>query len=162
MSSGRQTLWNALVWALVPFILGAGMPQMQCRCAAAKGQRWCECCFQKPIEPQPAKLTHEKPCCQRRLAKLQSEQPPALKTAAGCQACHSHKNPTTGSCCDLKSSDAPTLSKQVEPLRFDMSFIGVPTSVWQPELTSRLDEMWLGRVEQRTLDRVVVFAHLLI
>lgn len=162
MSSGRRTFWNALVWAFVPFILGAGLPQMQCRCAAAKGQRWCECCFQKPVAPQPAKPAPDKPCCQRRMAKLKNEQSPAVKSAAGCQTCRSPTNPTTGSCCDLKSSEAPTLCKQIEPLACDVSFIGRPAIAWQPTSISRGSEVSLGQLERPTLDRVVVFAHLLI
>ena len=162
MSSGRRTFWNALVWALIPFTLGAGFPQMQCRCAAAKGQRWCECCFQKPNESQPAESTNEKPCCQRRLAKFKVESSPAVKAASGCQTCQSLADPKTGSCCDLKSSDAPTLSKQVEPLVFDVSFIGLPTVEWRLVSASQRDEVWSRHLERPTLDRVVVFAHLLI
>lgn len=162
MSSGRRTFWNALVWALVPFILGAGLPQMQCRCAAAKGQRWCDCCFQKPSTPAPAESTSEKACCQRRLAKLKGEKLPSLKAATGCQTCQSHANPKTGSCCELKSSDAATLSKQVEPPAFNMSFIGLPTIAWRQALTSRRDDVLSGHLRRPTLDRVVVFAHLLI
>lgn len=162
MSPGRRTFWNALVWALIPFILGAGLPQVQCRCAAAKGQRWCECCFQKPSAPVPTESKDEKPCCQRRLAKLKSEKSPSQNAAAGCQTCRSHANPKTGSCCELKISDAPTLSKQVEPPTFDMSFVGVPSIVWQPALASRRDDVSSGHLGRPTVDRVVVFAHLLI
>lgn len=162
MTSGRRTLWNALVWALIPFTLGAGLPQMQCRCAAAKGQRWCECCFQKPNELPPAESTSEKPCCQRRLAKLKGESLPSMKAASGCQTCHSLADSKTGSCCDLKSSDAPMLSKQVELPASDVSFIGLPAIEWRLASVSCCDAVWPGQLERPTLDRVVVFAHLLI
>jgi hypothetical protein len=162
MSSGRRTLWNALAWALIPFTLGAGWPQMQCRCAAAKGQRWCECCFQKPSAPAPVESKDEKLCCQRRMAKLKGEKSPSLKTATGCQTCQNHANPKTGSCCELKSSDAPTLSKQVESPAFDTSFIGLPTVEWRLASIWRRDDVWSGHFERLMLDRVVVFAHLLI
>ncbi|RLT08051.1 MAG: hypothetical protein DWI21_08605 [Planctomycetota bacterium] len=162
MSSGRRTLWNALVWALVPFILGAGLPQMQCRCAAAKGQRWCECCFQKPSALVPTDSKNEKPCCQRRMANIKDEKLPSPKAAAGCQTCRSHANSTTGSCCDLKGSEALTLSKQIEPPACDVSFIGRPAIEWQQAAISRSAEVWPRQFERPTLDRVVVFAHLLI
>ncbi len=162
MSSGRRTLWNALVWALIPFTLGAGLPQMQCRCAAAKGQRWSECCFQKRDESKSAESTSEKPCCQRRLAKLKGESSPSMKAATGCQTCQSLANPKTGSCCDLKSSDAPTLSKHVESPAFDGTFIGRSVLEWQTASISLRQEVLSGHLERPTIDRVVVFAHLLI
>ena len=48
MNAVRQILWKVLVVGMIPFILGAGLPQMECKCAAAKGQLFCECCFRKP------------------------------------------------------------------------------------------------------------------
>ena len=50
MSSIRQILRKLLVVGMIPFILGAGLPQMECKCAATKGQLFCECCFRKPDE----------------------------------------------------------------------------------------------------------------
>ena len=162
MSSGRRILWNALVWALIPFTLGAGFPQMQCRCAAAKGQRWSECCFQKPDQSQPTESTNKKSCCQRRLAKLTSESLPSMKASSGCQTCQSLANPKTGSCCDLKSSDAPTLSKPIDLPAADVSFVGLPASECHLTSISFRHDVFSGFHERLKIDRVVVFAHLLI
>lgn len=161
MNSGRRTLWIALVWVLIPFTLGAGLPQIQCRCAAAKGQRWCECCFQNPSKSQP-ETSPEKPCCQRRLAKLKQESSPSIKAAAGCQTCQVSVNPTTGSCCDLKGSDAPPLSKQVNLPAFDVSFIGLPSPKRRTFAVASRGNSPSHEFAHRTLDRVVVFAHWLI
>lgn len=161
MNSGRRTLWNALVWVLIPFTLGAGLPQMQCRCAAVKGQRWCECCFQDSSKSQP-EFSHEKPCCQRRLAKLKQDSPSSTKAVVGCQTCQSHANPTTGSCCDLKSSDAPTLSKQIDPPAIEVSFVGLPVMEWQPIAALLRADRSSRDFARPTWDRVVVFAHWLI
>lgn len=160
MNSGRRTLWSALVWVLIPFTVGAGFPQMQCRCAAAKGQRWCECCFQKPSE-SPPESTQEKPCCQRRLAKLKQDSSPFMKSASGCQTCQSHANPTTGSCCELKSFDAPTLSKQIDPPAIDVNFIGLRVIEWRPSAVALRADLSPRDFARPTLDRVV-FAHWLI
>lgn len=162
MSSGRQTLWNALVWALIPFTLGAGLPQMQCRCAAAKGQRWSECCFQNRDELKPAETTNDRPCCQRRSAKLKEGSSPSMKAVSGCQTCQSLLNSKSGSCCDLKRSEAPTLNKPFELPGVVVSFVGLPPVEWRLASIFRREEVWSGHLERSTFDRVVVFAHLLI
>jgi len=162
MTSGRRTIWHALVWVLIPFTLGAGFPQMQCRFAAASGQRWCRCCFPKPGESPTAKPTQEKSCCLQRLAKVNREPSTSQETAAGCQTCQRHANPKSGICCDLKSFDAPTLSKQVQPPAIDITFIGLPNVALRSTLASQCDDLLAGHVSRPTMDRVVVFAHLLI
>ena len=162
MSSGRRTFWNALVWALIPFTLGAGLPQLQRRCAAAKGERWSECCFQKTGDSTPVDSNCEVPCCQRRLAKLKGESSPSKKISAGHQTCQSLVNPLTGNCCDLKSSDAPTLSSQIDLPAIDVSFIGLPilecrnaSNSWRQDVLSRV-------LERPKIDRVDFLGHLLI
>lgn len=162
MSSGRRSLSNALVWALVPFILGAGLPQMQCRCAAAKGQRWSECCFQKRDESKRVESQSEKPCCHRRLAKLKGESLPTMRSASGGQMCQSVVCSKAGSCCELKITDAVTLSKQIDLPVADVTFIGRPVRERQVASIALRHDAWPGPLERSTFDRVVVFAHLLI
>jgi hypothetical protein len=164
----RQILWKVLVVGMVPFILGAGLPQMDCRCAAAKGQRWCECCFRKPTESPPVKSSR-KSCCQRQLAS-QNEAASQRKVgeqgqAPGCPTCHQFANPKTGSCCSLKQAEAPTLSKLADVPDLNVALLWLPllpnespvpvTSKARHELLSRACQM-------PSLDRVIVFEHLLI
>jgi hypothetical protein len=164
MTPVRQIFWKLLVVGMIPFILGAGLPQMQCRCAAAKGQRWCECCFRK-AEP-PSSKPPSKTCCQRRLA-LQHEPSSAVRgSASGCPTCHQFTNPKTGSCCSLKQTEAPTLSKLVDAPNLEITWmwlspasadsgIAITTSTARQELLLRASLI-------PPLDRVIVFEHLLI
>lgn len=165
MTSVRQILWKLLVVGMIPFILGAGFPQMECRCAAAKGQRWCECCFIKP-EPLRSGSTG-KACCQRRLmAERESKGVASLTAATGCPTCHQFRDPKTGSCCSLKQTDAPTLSNVIDAPNFSGVWIWLP--VTSDDLSVALSKTALNRdvFERATrippLDRVVVFEHLLI
>lgn len=168
MNAVRQILWKVLVVGMIPFILGAGLPQMECQCAAAKGQRWCECCFRRPDDARPADSVR-KPCCQRQLASR--NQTSSLRQVAdhsrpGCPTCQQLKNPKTGSCCSLKQADAPTLSNlmAVPDLNVALMWLPLPandslaaTTKWatRHERLSRACQM-------PSLDRVIVFEHLLI
>ena len=171
MNPVRQILWKLLVVGMIPFILGAGLPQMECRCAAAKGQRYCECCFRKPGQSRPSNLPL-KPCCQRQLASQDksgtngTQQSADVGPSAGCPTCHQFRNPKTGSCCTLKLAEAPTLSKEVNVSEFDVAPLWMPLLVcdWQaPLLTTIVLHNELTREFQRPpLDRVIVFEHFLI
>lgn len=168
MNAVRQILRKVLVVGMIPFILGAGLPQMECRCAAAKGQRWCECCFRKPDDARPADSSR-KPCCQRQQASrnpASSLSQVAEHARPGCPTCHQFKNPKTGSCCSLKQADAPTLSKLTDapdlnvapmwlPLPANASFVATAKMATRHERLSRACQM-------PSLDRVIVFEHLLI
>lgn len=166
MSSIRQILWKLLVVGMIPFILGAGLPRMECRCAAAKGQRWCECCFRKPGESQPSK-SPLKACCQRRLA-LQNEATTMVagEPVSGCSTCHQFTNPRTGSCCSLKQADTPTLSKLVDAPERDIALLWLPLmSVDSQAVASTTNaghEILSRACLIPSVDRVIVFAHLLI
>lgn len=161
MSPVRQILWKLLVVGMIPFILGAGLPQMECRCAAAKGQRWCECCFRKPAESKPSK-TPLKACCQRQLA-LQSE---AKTSASACPTCHQFTNSQTGSCCSLKQNDAPTLSAMVDVPNLDVALMWLPLAPADLQTAIAATTARQGFLSRASLippvDRVIVFEHLLI
>lgn len=166
MNSIRQFLWKMLVMGMIPFILGAGLPQMACGCAAAKGQRWCECCFVKPNKSQdlPSPL---KPCCQRRLAAAnESKSMAAQKSASGCPTCHQFRNPQTGSCCSLKQADAPTLSKLVDAPDSNVSLLWLPLASDDLQALVQQTNTNHGLFSRARLippiDRVIVFEHLLI
>ena len=166
MSPIRQILWKLLVVGMIPFILGAGLPQMECRCAAAKGQLWCECCFRKSDESHPTKSSL-KACCQRRLA-LQNETKSvvARESASGCPTCQQFTNPKTGSCCSLKQADAPTLSKLVDVPDLDVMLLWLPLASADPQAfvtTANVGHDFLSRACLiPPVDRVIVFEHLLI
>lgn len=165
MSPIRQILWKLLVVGMIPFILGAGLPQMECRCAAAKGQFFCECCFRKPDKSQPTE-SPLKACCQRRLA-LRNEPKSfvAREPASGCATCQPSTNPKTESCCSLKLADAPTLSKLVDVPNLDVALLWLPmVSVdLQALMTTNTSHDLLSRACLiPPVDRVIVFEHLLI
>lgn len=166
MNPIRQFLWKVLVVGMIPFILGAGLPQMECRCAAAKGQRWCECCFFKPREPRPTQ-SPSKACCQRRLdAASGSKSVMAQKSASGCPTCHQFRNPKTGSCCSLKQADAPTLSKVVDLPDLNVALVWLPLA--SDDLQALVAKTNIGHDQFSRaslippIDRVIVFEHLLI
>lgn len=161
----RQILWKLLVVGMIPFILGAGLPQMECRCAAAKGQLFCECCFRKPEQSQPTQ-SPLKACCQRRL-DLQNEAKSfvACEAAFGCETCQQFTNPQTGSCCLLKLADAPTLSKLLEVPVLDVMLLWLPLASVDPQalVTTNVGHEVLSRACLiPPVDRVIVFEHLLI
>ncbi len=168
MNSGRQILWKVLVAGMIPFILGAGLPQMECKCAAANGQLFCECCFRKSDESR-SEESSSKACCRKNstsqsgLQKASSEP----SSASGCTTCHKFKNPKTGSCCSLKQVAAPTLSKQVEVSQFDVLAMWLPLLVGDcpaaaNPLTAREHARSRVCCESPPLDRVIVFEHLVI
>ena len=168
MNSVRQILWKVLVVGMIPFILGAGLPQMECKCAAAKGQRYCECCFRKPGET-PSDKSSLKPCCRHQTASQDGSRPAVREVAStqDCPTCHQFRNPKTGSCCKLKLGEAPTLSKQVEVSDFDVATLWLPLIVcdWQaPVISLTAREAAWSRVccERPPLDRVIVFERMVI
>lgn len=165
METARNILWKVLVVGMIPFILGAGLPQMECRCAVAKGQRWCECCFRKPDDSLPNK-SPLKGCCQRRVAlKHESPTVAAHQSVSGCPTCHQFANPKIGSCCSLKQNDAPTLSKLVDPPALDvtlwMPVASTDSLAVVPPLNSRHELLSRASLIP-PVDRVIVFEHLLI
>lgn len=163
MTAVRQILWKVLTVGMIPFILGAGLPQMQCQCAAAKGQRWCECCFRKPDDSTNSAL---KPCCRRHLAK-QVVSGACERESSGCPTCPQFRNPKTGSCCSVKQSETPTLAKPIAVSEFDVAVLCLPLIVcdWHVPAsppTSR-EAVWSrdGCVIL-PIDRVIVFERLVI
>jgi hypothetical protein len=166
MPAVRKIFWKALVLGMIPFILGAGLPQMDCRCAAAKGQHWCECCFSKADHSQPSR-SPLKPCCQRRLAsKAEAPQMHEPRHDPGCPTCEQFRNPKTGSCCSLKQADTPMLSRFVDAPNLDVALLWMPLPT--NDSISIVADMFarqsvLSRSPSRLpLDRVIVFEHLLI
>ncbi len=167
MNSVRQILWKVLVVGMIPFILGAGLPQMECKCAAAKGQLFCECCFQKPDESRPKDSTL-KPCCRQRLASQERSQATReVESTSDCLTCQQFRNPNTGTCCWLKQIVAPTLTKPIDVSGFDIATLWLPLIVsdWQASmnsLTTRQEDWSCVCCERPPLDRVIVFEHLVI
>ena len=167
MNSVRQFLWKVLVVGMIPFILGAGLPQMECKCAAAKGQLFCECCFRKPDEAR-SKDSSLKPCCRQRLASQEESQTARkVEPSSDCPTCQQFTNPKTGSCCSLKQVAAPTLAEQIDVSGFDVAMLWLPLVVcdWQsPVISLTAQQADWSRVccERPPLDRVIVFEHLVI
>ena len=165
MNSIRQILWKLLVVGMIPFILGAGLPQMECRCAAAKGQRWCECCFRKPTDSQPSNSSL-KACCQRRLAESkESKSVVAQGTPSDCPTCQQFRNPKTGSCCSLKQADAPTLSELVDAPNVDVAMLWLSPIVADLQSVATMNachDVMSRECLIPPLDRVIVFEHLVI
>ncbi len=166
MNAVRQILWKLLVVGMIPFILGAGFPQMECRCATAKGQRWCECCFRKPSEAQPSNSSL-KACCQRRLAQSNvSKSVVAQGSTSDCPTCQQFRNPKTGSCCSLKQVDAPTLSELVDAPNVDVAMLWLAPIVADSQsvlaTTNACHDVLSRECLIPPLDRVIVFEHLLI
>ena len=167
MNAVRKSLWKVLVVGMIPFILGAGLPQMECKCAAAKGQLFCECCFRKPDESRP-KDSSLKPCCRQQLASQEESQAKQeTGPSSDCPTCQQFRNPKTGSCCSLKQVAAPTLTKQIDVSEFHVAMLWLPLIVgdWQaPVISLTVREAAWSRAgcEIPPLDRVIVFEHLVI
>lgn len=166
MNSVRQILWKVLVVGMIPFILGAGLPRMQCRCAAAKGQLYCECCFRKPSDSS-ADDASLKSCCRRHLVSQAESPEQYMGPSSDCPTCPQFKNLKTGSCCSFKLLDAPTLTKQVKVSEVNVATLWLPLIVsdWQtPTLTLTAREDAWSRVccQIPPLDRVIVFERLVI
>ncbi len=167
MNSVRQILWKVFVVAMIPFILGAGLPQMECQCAAAKGQLFSECCFREPVESR-SEDSLMKSCCRQHSASPEKAHK-ARKTGptSGCPACQQFRNLKTGNCCSLKQATAPTLTKPIDVSEFDAVTLWLPLIAgdWQASVISLTAQQagW-SRVcgERPPLDRVIVFEHLVI
>ena len=168
MNSGRQILWKVLVAGMIPFILGAGLPQMECKCAAANGQLFCECCFRKPDESRSDEAS-SKACCRKNstsptgFRKASSDS----RSSSGCATCHMFKTSQTGSCCSLKQASAPTLSQQVEVSEIDVLAMCLPMFLSDSlaaanPLAAREHARSRLCCESPPLDRVIVFGHLVI
>ena len=161
MNSVRQILWKVLVVGMTPFILGAGLPQLECQCAAAKGQLFCECCFRKPDESR-TEDSAKMPCCRQHSASVRK-----TATASECTTCQHFRNPKTGSCCSLKQATAPTLTKSIDVSEFDVATLWLPliSTDWQaPAISLTAQQTDWSRVccGRPLLDRVIVFEHLVI
>ena len=114
MNANNSWLWKALVWVLLPFTLGAGLPRWECLCAARKGQSHCECC-------RGAKLFRS--CCSGQFGcavrQNQSSPPaahaccrdPSRNDATTQTTCV--KNPVSGGCCRLKIASAVPVAAPV-------------------------------------------------
>ena len=167
MNAVRQILWKVLVVGMIPFILGAGLPQMECKCAAAKGQLFCECCFRKPGESRTDDSSL-KPCCRQHLAaQKESQATRQVGPSSECPTCQQFRSPKTGSCCSLKQIKAPTLTKQIDVSEFNVATLWLPMIVndWQaPTISLTVREAAWSRAccEIPPLDRVIVFEHLVI
>lgn len=168
MKSVPQILWKVLVIGMIPFILGAGLPQMECQCAAAKGQLFSECCFRELGESRSEDSSMMKPCCRQHSASPEKTRA-ARKTGptSGCPTCQQFRNLKTGSCCTLRQVTAPTLTKPIDISEFDVASLWLPLIVgdWQAWVNSQTTRQngW-SRVcsERPPLDRVIVFEHLVI
>ena len=113
MHPTNSWLWKALVWALLPFTLGAGLPHWECLCAAEKGQSRCECC-------RGAKLFRS--CCSGKTGCLAQKHSESQQPARACCRGKEHdtsmasskcvKNPLTGGCCRLKMESPVPVHQQ--------------------------------------------------
>ncbi|MBC7819941.1 MAG: hypothetical protein IAG10_23915 [Planctomycetaceae bacterium] len=159
MNSVRQFLWKLLVAGMIPFILGAGLPQRECQRAMANGQHFSGCCFRNSGESR-SEDSSLKPCCRKRKASPELNSP-------SCPTCQGLSSPETGSCCSLKQIAAPTLSQQVEVSQLEVATMWLPLLVgdWQSPAISRTarEDAWSrAYCERPPLDRVIVFEHLVI
>ena len=162
MNSVRQTLWKSLVVGMIPFILGAGLPQRECQCAAAKGQRWSECCFRKPDET-PGDNSSHKPCCRRHMATDDQE----LNAARDFPTCPYFRNPKSGSCCQLTLAKAPTLCQRINVSDSDVTtwwlpLIAIDRQLISISMTESDDISSRAGCLRSPLDRVIVFGRLVI
>lgn len=166
MSSARQILWKVLVVGMIPFILGAGLPQMECQCATAKGQLFSECCFRELGESR-SEDSSMKPCCRQHSSTEKSQTARKTGSPSGCPTCQQFRNLKTGSCCSLKQVTAPTLTKPIDVSEFDVATLWLPLIVgdWQASVISLTAQQagWSRDCGERPpLDRVIVFEHLVI
>jgi hypothetical protein len=103
MNVHNSWLWKALVWVLLPFTLGAGLPHWECLCAARKGLSHCERC-------RGGKLFRS--CCSGQSCcsvRQNQSSPPAAHACCRDQSRNDRatqttcvKNPVSGGCCRLK------------------------------------------------------------
>ncbi len=161
MNSVRQVLWKSLIVGMIPFILGAGLPQRECRCAAAKGQRWSECCF-RTREETPAGNSLVKPCCRRHWATDRKES----SASHDCPTCPQFRNPKSGSCCQLTLTKAPTLCQRVNVSDSERTNCWLPLIAIDRQVTAlprtACEDISSHADVGRPLDRVIVFERLMI
>lgn len=123
MSGKPGYLWTALVWVLIPFTMAAGLPRMHCRCAAAKGLMFCECCFPKSSSDESngsdasdSDLPVRNCCRHKEVADESNRQTVADKSLVAtqsnsdCPICPQVTERRPGSCCNWTSAvlTAPT------------------------------------------------------
>lgn len=175
MSCKRGYLWMALVWVMIPFTLAAGLPRMQCRCAAAKGLMYCECCFPKSSHDESRgsdASESDQPlrdCCRHKHAGDESNRPTAAKTlvvsgsSSHCPICPQMTDHRPGSCCNWTSAVLTAPTDSVKP--------SVPTDVmhWNIILCDDAHSILASFTQHESasmflpqIDRLTVSQHLVI
>jgi hypothetical protein len=106
-------------------------------------------------------------CCQRRLTSQQTPIAVVIReNDSGCATCQQFTNPKTGSCCSLKQTEAPTLSKLVDAPNLAIALMWLPLTSADlgTAITTRTarQEILLRESLIPPVDRVIVFEHLLI
>lgn len=127
MSGRRGYLWTALVWVLIPFTMAAGLPRMHCRCAAAKGLMFCECCFLKSNSDKSngrdtSNSEHPlRDCCHQEHTADESNSTNAAaklvatQSSSDCPICPQMIDRHPGRCCNWTSAVLTTPTDGVKP-----------------------------------------------
>lgn len=116
MSGRRGYLWAVLVWVLIPFTMAAGLPRMRCRCAAAKGLMFCECCFRKSNSEHPLRdCCHQEHTADESSSTNGAAKPVATQSSSDCPICPQMIDRHPGSCCNWTSAVLTTPTDGVKP-----------------------------------------------
>ncbi len=158
------------MWAMMPFTLAAGLPRMQCRCAAAKGVMFCECCFQSSRDESNDSDHLIRNCCRHKHVIEESNHPTvgakslvATQSSSDCPICPQMTDRRPGSCCHWISAVLTAPTAGVTP--------AVPTDVvhWEiilcddaPSILASFAQYDSASTFLPQLDRLAVFQHLVI
>lgn len=170
MSGKRSYLWSALVWVLIPFTMAAGLPRMECRCAAAKGLVFCECCFKSNGNESSDSDQPARECCGHNQAGAESNDPTAVPksslaahSSSDCPICPQVTDRRPSNCCNWTSAVLAAPAGVVMP--------AVPTDVVYSDiiLSDRACSVLASLAQHDNtstfwpqLDRLTVFQHLVI
>lgn len=166
MFGKHDHVWRALVWAMMPLTLAAGLPRMHCRCAEAQGLTSSKCCFRGDRNESTNADRPVRECCQHKQLKLdhvEDESQPVVESHTDCPTCCQLSVPPNGNCCSWTPAILSALGQGIRQIVsmnvFDWELVscGDATSMLAHSAQHQKGNTFLPQ-----LDRITVFQHLVI
>ncbi len=164
MFGKRDFIWRALVWVMIPFTLAAGLPRMHCRCAAAQGLMFCDCCFRSTVVDPNHSAPPKRNCCHtEKPASGRVIAPTVTVSHSHCLTCVQMPAPKTGSCCSWTAAVLTVPGEGVTPA------VPTDTAAWEMILCDEVPSVLASFAPHGNasallpqIDRITVFQHLVI
>lgn len=160
----RDIAWRALVWVMIPFTLAASLPRMHCRCAAAQGLLFCDCCFQSRVADPGHSSKPKRNCCHAKESHAKRVVTPTVASSQpDCPTCVHMPARKTGSCCSWTAAVLTAPGEGVTPA------VPTDTVAWDmiqcdemPSVLACFTPHSAASALLPQIDRITVFQHLVI